>query len=256
MSSILAGKKGLVIGIANEHSIAWGCAKAFHEAGAELAVSYLNEKAKPYVAPLAKQLDSPIVLPLDVRDDTQMAALFDAIKTQWGKLDFILHAIAFAPEKDLAGRVADVSRAGFLEAMDISCYSFIRLAHLAEPLMKEGGCLLTTSYYGGEKVIPHYGVMGPVKSALESTVRYLAAELGAKNIRVNALSPGPIATRAAGGILHFDELLELAHLKSPEHQNISIDGVGAYARFLVSSDARLVTGSIAYIDAGFNIIGG
>ena len=256
MTQSLAGKKGLVVGIANEHSIAWGCAKAFHEAGAELAVTYLNEKAKPFVEPLAKQLKSSIVLPLDVQDDAQMEALFAAIKTQWGKLDFLHHAIAFAPKQDLQGRFVDCSRKGFLEAMDISCYSFIRLAHLAEPLMKDGGCLLTTTYYGGEEVIPSYGLMGPVKSALEGTVKYLAAELGAKNIRVNALSPGPIATRAAGGIAHFDDLLKLAREKSPLHEAISTDGVGAYARFLVSDEAKLVTGSIAYVDAGFNIMGG
>jgi len=256
MTRTLANKKGLVVGIANEHSIAWGCAKAFHEAGAELAVTYLNEKAAPYVRPLAEQLEAPIVLPLDVRDDAQMDALFDAIKTKWGKLDFLHHAIAFAPKQDLQGRFVDCSRAGFLEAMDISCYSFIRLAHLAEPLLKDGGCLLTTTYYGGEEVIPSYGLMGPVKSALEGTVKYLAAELGAKNIRVNALSPGPIATRAAGGIADFDELLKRAREKSPLCEAISIDGVGAYARFLVSHEARLVTGSIAYVDAGFNIMGG
>lgn len=256
MSGILSGKKGLIVGIANEHSIAWGCAKAFHEAGAELAVTYLNDKAHPFVYPLAEQLKAPIVLPLDVRNDAQMDALFDAIKAEWGTLDFLLHAIAFAPMQDLQGRVTDASRAGFLEAMDISCYSFIHLSRLAEPLMKDGGCLLTTSYYGGEKVIPHYGLMGPVKSALEGTVKYLAAELGAKNIRVNALSPGPIATRAAGGITHFDQLLALAHQKSPEHADVSIDCVGSYARFLVSDEAFLVTGSIAYIDAGYNIIGG
>jgi enoyl-[acyl-carrier protein] reductase I len=255
MTGILAGKKGLVIGIANEHSIAWGCAKAFHEAGAELAVTYLNDKAQPFVSPLAKQLEAPIFLALDVRDDAQMDALFAAIKTKWGKLDFLQHAIAFAPKQDLQGRFTDVSRAGFLEAMNISCYSFIRLAHLAEPLMKEGGCLLTTTYYGGKEVIPHYGLMGPVKAALEGTVKYLAAELGAKNIRVNALSPGPIATRAAGGIVGFDDLLKLARQKSPEHENVSIDCVGAYARFLVSDEARLVTGSIAYVDAGYNIMG-
>jgi len=256
MSGILAEKKGLVIGIANEHSIAWGCAKAFHDAGAELAVTYLNDKAHDFVYPLAKQLEAPIVLPLDVRDDAQMDALFDAIKAEWGKLDFLHHAIAFASKQDLQGRFVDVSRAGFLEAMDISCYSFIRLAHLAEPLMKDGGCLLTTTYYGGEEVIPRYGLMGPVKSALEGTVKYLAAELGAKNIRVNALSPGPIATRAAGGIAGFDELLKRTHERSPLQEAISIDGVGAYARFLVSDEARLVTGSIAYVDAGFNIMGG
>jgi enoyl-[acyl-carrier protein] reductase I len=256
MSGILTGKKGLIIGIANEHSIAWGCAKAFYEAGAELAVTYLNDKAHDFVYPLAKQLEAPIVLPLDVHEGAQMDALFDAVKAEWGKLDFLLHAIAFAPLPDLQGRVTDASRAGFLEAMDISCYSLIQLCRMAEPLMKDGGCVLTTSYYGGEKVVPHYGLMGPVKSALESTVRYLAAELGVKNIRVNALSPGPITTRAAGGIAHFDELLELARQKSPEHENVSIDGVGAYARFLVSDEARLVTGSIAYVDAGFNIMGG
>lgn len=256
MTQTLAGKKGLVIGIANEHSIAWGCAKAFHEAGAELAVTYLNEKAKPYVSPLATQLEAPIVLPLDVQDDAQIVALFDTIKAKWGKLDFLHHAIAFAPKQDLQGRFVDCSRTGFLEAMDISCYSFIRLAHLTEPLMKDGGCLLTTTYYGGEEVIPSYGLMGPVKSALEGTVKYLAAELGAKNIRVNALSPGPIATRAAGGISGFDQLLKQAHDKSPLHEAISTDCVGAYARFLVSDEAKLVTGSIAYVDAGFNIMGG
>lgn len=256
MSEALKGKKGLVVGIANDKSIAWGCAKAFHEAGAELAVTYLNEKAEPYVRPLAEQVKAPIIVPLDVRDDEQMETLFEIIGNSWGKLDFLLHAIAFAPKEDLQGRVADCSRQGFLTAMDISCYSFIRLAHLAEPLMKDGGCLLTTTYYGGEKVVEHYGIMGPVKSALEGTVKYLAAELGKKKIRVNALSPGPVATRAAGGIAHFDELLELAKKKSPAHELICTDCVGAYARFLVSDEARLVTGSIAYVDAGFNIMGG
>lgn len=255
MSDALKGKKGLIVGIANDKSIAWGCAKAFFDAGAELAVTYLNEKAEPYVRPLAERVKAPVIVPLDVRDDEQMEALFEIIDNTWGKLDFLLHAVAFAPKEDLQGRVADVSRAGFLEAMDISCYSFIRLAHLAEPLMKNGGCLLTTTYYGGEKVVEHYGIMGPVKSALDGAVKYLAAELGKKKIRVNALSPGPVATRAAGGIAHFDELLELAKQKSPAHELICTDCVGAYARFLVSDEARLVTGSIAYVDAGFNIMG-
>lgn len=254
--SALAGKKGLVVGIANEHSIAWGCAKAFHEAGAELAITYLNDKAAPHVRPLAEQVKAPIILPLDVKNDTQVENLFSAIRQRWGKLDFLLHSIAFAPKEELHGRVTDASRAGFLEAMDISCYSFIHLTHLAEPLMKDGGCLLTTTYYGGEKVIPHYGLMGPVKSALEGTVKYLAAELGSKNIRVNAISPGPIMTRAASGIAHFEELLELARNKSPQHETVCIECVGAYARFLVSDEARLVTGSIAYVDAGYNIMGG
>lgn len=256
MSGILEGKKGLVVGIANDKSLAWGCAKSFFDAGAELAVTYLNEKAEPHVRPLAEQIKAPIIAPLNVTDDAQMAALFKNIEKTWGKLDFLLHAIAFAPKEDLQGRVTDCSREGFLQAMDISCHSFIRLAHLAEPLMKDGGCLLTLSYYGAQKVVKHYNMMGPVKAALEASVRELASELGEKNIRVNALSPGPVATRAAGGIAHFDALLELAKQKSPEHELICIDCVGAYARFLVSDDARLVTGSVAYVDAGFNIMGG
>lgn len=255
MGKILEGKKGLVVGVANSQSIAWGCARAFHEAGASLAMTYLNEKAVPHVRPLAESVKAELFLPLDVRDDVQMKTLFDSIAQHWGKLDFLLHAIAYAPKDELLGRVTDTSRNGFLEAMDISCHSFIRMTASAEPLMREGGCLLTTTYYGSEKVIPHYNVMGPVKAALESTVRYLAAELGPSGIRVNALSPGPVMTRAASGIGHFDELLQQARSKSAQHQSICIDCVGAYARFLVSDDARLVTGSVAYVDAGFNIMG-
>jgi enoyl-[acyl-carrier protein] reductase I len=250
----LRGKKGLVIGIANEHSIAWGCAKAFHAAGAELAITYLNDKAEPYVHPLAEKVKAPIIAPLDVQNEQQMDSLFHTLDKTWSKLDFLVHAIAFAPKTDLQGRVIDSSPAGFLTAMDISCHSLMRLARLAEPLMRDGGCILTTSYYGGEKVIAPYGIMGPVKAALESSVRYLAAELGAKGIRVNALSPGPIATRAASGIMHFEDLLELARIKSPEHATVSIECIGAYARFLVSDEARLVTGSTVYIDAGYHIM--
>ena len=253
-TDILKGKKGLLVGIANEHSIAWGCARAFHEAGAELAITYLNEKAEPYVRPLAESVKAPIIVPLDVTNDEEMKGLFELIGNQWGRLDFLLHAIAFAPKEDLHGRVTDCSKEGFLTAMDISCHSFARLAKLAEPLMSEGGCLLTTTYYGGEKVVEHYGVMGPVKAALEGMVKYMAAELGEKKIRVNALSPGPVATRAAGGIANFDKLLEDAREQSPQHELICTDCVGAYARFLVSDEARLVTGSTVYIDAGFNIM--
>ncbi len=250
----LEGKRGLVVGIANERSIAWGCARAFHDAGAELAITYLNNKAEPFVKPLAQKVNAPIILPLDVQNDEQMKDLFEEIALKWGKLDFILHSIAYAPKQDLLGRIVDSSLEGFTKAMDISCHSLLRLVKLAEPLMKQGGCILTTSYYGGEKVVEHYGIMGPVKAALESCVRYLAAELGQSHIRVNALSPGPIPTRAASGINHFDELLKDAHQHSAEHENISIDSVGNYARFLVSDEARLVTGSIVYIDAGFNIM--
>lgn len=255
MTNNLTGKKGLVVGIANENSIAWGCAKAFHKGGAEVAVTYLNEKAEPYVRPLAKQINAPIIMPLDVQNEDQMDALFNEIKTKWGKLDFLLHAIAYAPKKDLQGRFVDSSAEGFKTAMDISCHSLVRLAHRAEPLMKnEGGCILTTTYYGGQKVVENYGLMGPVKAALESSVRYLASELGEHKIRVNALSPGPVLTRAASGLSHFEDLLEEVEFKSPEHARTSIDGVGAYARFLVSDEASLVTGSIVFIDAGFNIM--
>lgn len=250
----LAGKKGLVVGIANEHSIAWGCAKAFQEAGAELTITYQNEKEEPYVRPLGEKLKAKIIMPLNVQDDTQMKAVFDAIKEKWGNLDFFLHAVAFAPKVDLHGRVVDCSREGFLTSMDISCYSFLNLARLAEPLMANGGSMLTTTYLGGEKVVKHYGVMGPVKAALDGLVKYLAAEMGEKKIRVNALSPGPIATRAGSGIMDFDSLLKIAKQESPEHEGISIHGVGSYARFLVSDEAQLITGSIAYIDAGFNIM--
>ena len=185
----LQGKKGLVVGIANEHSIAWGCARAFRSAGAELAVTWLNDKARPFVEPLAHELHAPIQMPLDVEQNGQMEAVFDAIGDRWGRLDFLL--------ADLHGRVTDSSREGFARAMDISCHSFARMARLAEPLMKGGGSLLAMSYLGAEEVISNYGLMGPVKAALESSVRYLASELGPQGIRVNAISPGPLATRAA-----------------------------------------------------------
>lgn len=252
----LQGKKGLVVGIANDNSIAWGCAKAFYEAGAELAITYLNEKAESYVRPLAEIVKAKIIMPLNVQNDIQIKELFAAIEQSWGKLDFILHAIAFAPKEDLHGRVVDCSREGFLTAVDISCYSFINLARQAEPLMTDGGAMITTSFYGGEKVVEHYGIMGPVKAALEGVVKYLAAELGEKKIRVNALSPGPIATRAASGILNFDTILQNVQQKAPLQETVSIDAVGAYAGFLVSDDACYVTGSTVYVDAGFNIMAG
>lgn len=251
----LAGKKGLIVGLSNARSIAWGCTQAFHQAGAALALSYHTQRALAFVQPLAEQVGASLVLPLDVQDDAQLDAVFEATAEKWGRLDFVLHAVAHATKGDLGGRVVDSSREAFMAVMDSSCHSFIRTAHRAEPLMRDGGCLLTTIYYGSEKVIPHYNVMGPVKAALESTVRYLAAELGPQGIRVNALSPGPINTRAAGGIAHFDELVQLALDRSPAHETTCIDCVGADATFLASDAARLVTGSIAYVDAGFNIMG-
>lgn len=250
----LKGKKGLVVGIANEHSIAYGCAQAFHQAGAELAVTYQNIKAEPHVRPLAMQLHAPIILPCDVQQDEQLQIVFDTITKQWGQLDFLLHSIAYAPKADLQGRFTDCSRDGFLTAMDISCHSFVRMAKLAAPLMKNGGSLLTVSYRGSNEVIGHYGMMGPVKAALESSVRYLAADLGEKNIRVNALSPGPILTRAASGIAHFDQLLAEASAKAVLHHPIDLHDISAMAAFLVSDLAKNITGSIQIIDAGYGVM--
>ena len=251
---LLNGKKGLIVGIANEHSIAAGCAKAFHEAGAKLAVTYLSEKAKPFVEPIAKDIEADLFLPLDVADDEQMDALFQAIEQKWGKLDFLLHSIAFCPKDDLHGRVTDCSRDGFTKAMDISVHSFIRMAKRAEPLMKEGGTLLTVTYHGAEKVVDHYNIMGPVKAALEATTQYLSVELGQKNIRVNALSPGPLHTRAASGIDHFDELVDDAKERAPLHRLVMIEEVGAMASYLVSDGGRSVSGNIAFIDAGHHVV--
>ncbi len=250
----LQGKKGLVVGIANEHSIAWGCARALRDAGAELAVTWLNDKARPHVEPLAQQLQAAIAMPLDVSSDIQMRALFNAIAAQWGQLDFLVHSIAFAPKQDLQGRVVDSSAYGFAQAMDISCHSFMRLAKLAEPLMQQGGSMMTMSYLGAEEVIHDYGMMGPVKAALESSVRYLASELGPAGIRVNAISPGPLATRAASGIAHFDQLLADAAARAPLRRLVDIDDVGALCAFLAGDGGRAITGGTLYVDAGYHIL--
>jgi enoyl-[acyl-carrier protein] reductase I len=250
----LKGKRGLVLGVANEHSIAYGCGRVFHQAGAELALTYASEKAEPYVRPLAEKLNAKIIMPCDVRNEAQMTALFDTVKKEWGTLDFLLHAIAFAPKSDLQGRVTDSSKDGFLEAMDISCHSFIRLAKLAEPLMKNGGSLLTLTYIGSMEVVKHYGLMGPVKAALESSVRYLSAELGEKNIRVNAISPSAIMTRAGSGIAQFDELLKSTAVKMPLHRMVDIDDVGNMAAFLVSDLSKNITGGVHMVDGGYEII--
>jgi enoyl-[acyl-carrier protein] reductase I len=252
---LLAGKRGLVVGIANEQSIAYGCANAFRAAGAELAITFLNEKAEPFVRPLGEKLAAPLVLPCDVREPGQLEAVFAAIETRWGRLDFLLHSIAFAPKEDLHARVVDCSRDGFLLAMDVSCHSFIRMARLAEPLMPDGGALMTVSFYGSEKVVEHYNLMGPVKAALESASRYLAAELGPKGIRVHALSPGALKTRAASGIDRFDELLAHAAARAPEHQLVDVDDVGQLAVFLASDAAARMTGTTLYVDAGYHILG-
>lgn len=251
----LSGKKALVIGIANEHSIAYGCAKAFREQGADLAVTYQNEKAAGHVRPLAEKLGADIVLPLDVREDGQFTQLYDAIREKWGRIDICLHAIAFCPREDLHGRVVDCSREGFNTAMDISVHSFMRMKRRAEPLMADGGTCMTVSFYGAEKVVDHYNVMGPVKAALESVTRYMAAELGPRKITVHALSPGPLKTRAASGLDRFDALLDRAAAQAPTHLLASIEDVGAYAAFLASREASNVTGGVHYIDGGYHVRG-
>ncbi len=251
----LEGKKGLVIGVANDSSIAYGCAKAFKFLGADLAITYLNDKAKPYVEPIADELGAELFLPLDVQVEAQMDSVFQAIEETWGRLDFALHSIAFAPKDDLHGRVVDCSRDGFLKAMDISCYSFIHMAQLAEPLMKDGGALFTMSYYGAERVVQNYNVMGPVKAALEATAGYVAAELGRKGIRVHAISPGPLETRAASGIKDFDDFLDSAIEKAPAGSLVSIKDVGLATAALATDAAKLITGNRIYVDGGLHLMG-
>ena len=251
---LLEGKKGLVVGIANDQSIAWGCARAFRAFGAEVAVTYLNDKARRFVEPLAKVLEAPIFMPLDVQKPGEMEAVFDRIAREWGKLDFVVHSIAYSPKEALQGRVVDVDREGFLATMDISCWTFLRMAHLAEPLMSRGGSLFTMTYYGSQMVVKNYNIMGVAKAALESAVRYVAAELGPKGIRVHAISPGPLATRAASGIPEFDALLDKAKAKAPTRSLVSIEDVGVTTAFLAHDAARLITGETLYIDGGYHII--
>jgi enoyl-[acyl-carrier protein] reductase I len=253
-AKLLEGKRGLIVGIANEQSIAWGCAVAFRALGAELAVTYLNEKARKYVEPLAQELEAPLFMPLDVRRPGQMEEVFARISKDWGRLDFVIHSIAFAPKDTLQGRVVDAPLDGFLTTMEVSCWSFIRMAHLAEPLMPEGGTLFTMSYYGSRKVVENYNIMGVAKAALESAVRYMAAELGPKGIRVHAISPGPLATRAASGIPEFDELLEKAQAKAPSRSLVSIMDVGLATAFLALDAAKLITGETLYVDGGYHVI--
>lgn len=251
----LTGQKALVVGVANDQSIAYGCAKALRAQGADLAVTYLNDRAEPFVRPLAEALGATIIAPLDVCNTEQIDALFSEITERWGKLDTLLHSIAFSRKDDLHGRVIDCSADGFGLAMDISVHSFLRLIKKAEPLMPEGGTCMTVSFMGAERVVENYGVMGPVKAALEAATRYAAAELGPKGISVHALSPGPLKTRAASGIAEFDELLNDAALRAPTHQLATIEDVGAYAAFLASREAFNVTGSVHMIDGGYSIVG-
>lgn len=256
MSKTLQGKVGLIVGVANADSIAAGCAKAMSAAGADLVLTCRDRKSLPYAKAVAEISSAALLAPMNVQKDDEVDAVFTQIENRFHKLDFLIHSIAFCGKDDLHGRVVDSSRKGFAETMDISCHSFIRLARKAEPLMKEGGAMLTMSFFGAEKVVSNYGLMGPVKAALEASVRYMAAELGPKDIRVNTLSPGPIWTRAASGIENIGNLIRDAEQRSPMPRLATIDEVGAYARFLVSDDARSVTGSVAYLDGGYNIMSG
>ena len=251
---ILKGAKALVVGIANESSIAYGCARAFRELEADLAVTYLNEKARPHVEPLAHEIGASIVLPLDVAVPGQLESVFDEIARCWGKLDILVHSIAWAPKDDLQGGLIDCTAAGFAKSIDVSCHSFIRMARLAVPLMKEGGTMFAMSYYGANRVVPNYNVMGPVKAALEASCRYLAYELGPKGIRVHPISPGPLKTRAASGLKDFDLLLNQAAERAPLGELVDIMDVGYTCAFLATPLAHRLSGETLYVDGGVNIM--
>ncbi|MGD2000626.1 MAG: enoyl-ACP reductase FabI [Desulfobacterales bacterium] len=253
-SPVMKEKKALVVGIANEHSIAYGCARAFRELGAEVAVTYLNAKAKPYVEPLAKELETKIFMPLDVSTAGELEAVFKRIEKEWGQLDILVHSIAFAPKDDLQGGLLNCSAGGFSTAMDVSCHSFIRMAHLAAPLMTDGGSMFAMSYHGAQKVVPNYNVMGPVKAALEAVCRYLAYELGPQKIRVHAISPGPLKTRAASGLKDFDLMLNDAVERSPVGELVDIMDVGFACAYLATPYGRRLTGNTLYVDGGISIM--
>ena len=251
---VLKDRKALVVGIANEHSIAYGCAAAFHKLGAQVALTYLNEEARPYVEPLAKRLESPIFLPLDVAVPGQLEAVFDRIEADWGHLDILVHSIAWAPKDDLHGGLLACSAEGFAKAMDVSVHSFIRMARLAAPLMTDGGTIFAMSYHGAQRVVANYNVMGPVKAALEASCRYLAYELGPRKIRVHPISPGPLKTRAASGLKDFDLMLNEAVKRAPVGELVDIMDVGFACAYLATPYARRMTGQTLFIDGGVNIM--
>jgi enoyl-[acyl-carrier protein] reductase I len=250
---LLEGKKGLIIGVANNRSIAWGIAEAAHRHGAELGFTYLNEALEKRVAPLAESLNSELIVPCDVQSEEQLDALFERVERQWGKFDFLVHSVAYAPGEDLKRRFADTSRAGFSLALEVSAYSLVALSGRARPLMNKGGSILTLSYLGAAKVVPRYRVMGVAKAALEACVRELAVDLGNDGIRVNAISAGPIRTLAASGISDFKKLMKAFEERAPLGDLVTIEDVGNSGVYLLSSLSNSVTGEIHYVDSGFNI---
>jgi enoyl-[acyl-carrier protein] reductase I len=252
---LMAGRRGLIMGVANDRSIAWGIAKACREQGADLAFTYQGEALEKRVRPLAESAGSDIVLPCDVTDEASMDAVFATLSERWGRLDFLLHAIAYADKNELKGRYVDTSPGNFARSMQISCYSFTALAQRAEKLMTEGGSLLTLTYYGAERVMPHYNVMGVAKAALEASVRYMAADLGRQNIRVNALSAGPIKTLAASGIGDFRYILKWNELNAPLRRNVTQEDVGKAGFYLLSDLSSGVTGECHHVDCGYHIVG-
>ena len=252
--AVLQGKRALVVGIANEHSIAHGCARAFHELGAELAITYLNDRALPHVKPLAEALKASVFMPLDVSVPGELEALVEVLGRQWGRVDILVHSIAFAPKEDLQGGLLACSATGFAKAMDVSCHSFIRMARLIAPLMVDGGTMFAMSYHGAQKVVPSYNVMGPVKAALEATCRYLAYELGPQKIRVHAISPGPLKTRAASALKDFDLLLNEAGQRAPLGELVDVMDVGFTCAYLATPYAHRLTGTTMYVDGGVNIM--
>ncbi len=250
---LMDGKRGVIFGVANDKSIAWGIAQQLHEAGAELAFTYLNESLEKRVRPLAESLGSKVVLPCDVGSDEEIQSVFDELKKEWGTIDFVVHAVAFANRDDLKNPFVETSRDGFALAMDISAYSLVAVTRSALPLLSDGAAIVTMTYLGAVMAVPGYNVMGVAKAALESSVRYLAAELGSRNIRVNAVSAGPIKTLAASGVGNFKEKLHIMELRSPMRRTISQEEVGKATLYLLSDLASGVTGEIHYVDAGFNI---
>ena len=252
---LMAGKRGLIMGVANDRSIAWGIANTAHQHGAELAFTYQGDALAKRVVPLAESVGSKVVVPCDVTDDASIDKVFEAVRETWGGLDFLVHAIAYADKEELKGKYVNTSRENFVRSLDISCYSFTALAQRAAALMDGGGSMLTLTYYGAERVMPHYNVMGVAKAALEASVRYLAADLGQDNIRVNAISAGPIKTLAASGIGDFRYILKWNEYNSPLRRNVTLEQVGGAALYLLSDLATGVTGEVHHVDCGYHTVG-